>query len=292
MRSRQNEVPGHSVVSTDGTSDHPPNTTDAFQLGDTQLNAIKTLTEMSHKKVEAQETSTSAPLPPPPKVIQQQQSSPTPTPASSPSPTNHHINHTPRLIPTDTPTPPRVRMQSKGAARYDLRSHTIYESPQHVCAAAGETLMCNASKNPDTEKTMQYKQLLKDPDKIIWERSFANEFGRLAQGVGKRIKGTNTIFFKPKSEVPFKTSKTRYGKIVCGIKPYKKEIHRTRLTVGGNLLSFGGNLSVPDATVTTTKCLVNSIVSTPKAKGLILDIANFYLNNKLPSHRHLIAMRL
>jgi len=115
------------------------------------------------------------------------------------------------------------------------------------------------------------------------EKSSANEFGRLAQGVGNRIKGTSTIFFVPKSDVPFKTSKTTYGKIVCNIKPHKKETHRTRLTVGENLLSFDGNLSVPGATVTTAKCMLNSIVSTPKAKGLILDISNFYLNNDLPS---------
>ena len=50
-----------------------------FQLGDTQLNAIKILTELFHKKMKAKEI----PLPLPPKVIQQHQSSPTPTPASS-----------------------------------------------------------------------------------------------------------------------------------------------------------------------------------------------------------------
>ena len=143
--------------------------------------------------------------------------------------------------------------------------------------------MCNAVTNPNTGQSLQYKQLIRGPDKDIWETSFANEFGRIAQGVGTRIKGTNKIFFASKSEVPFKTSKTTYGKIVCNIKPHKKETHRTRLTVGGNLLPFDGNLSVPGATVTTTKCMVNSIISTPKAKGLILDISNFYLNNNLPS---------
>ena len=49
------------------------------------------------------------------------------------------------------------------------------------------------------------------------------------------------------------------------------------------MLLFDGNLSVPGATVTTTKCMVDSIISTPKAKDLSLDIANVYLNNKLPS---------
>jgi hypothetical protein len=35
-----------------------------------------------------------------------------------------------------------------------------------------------------------------------WTHSSANEFGRLAQGVGTRIKGTNTIFFIAKQDIP------------------------------------------------------------------------------------------
>jgi len=83
--------------------------------------------------------------------------------------------------------------------------------------------------------------------------------------------------------VPFKISKTTYAKIKYNINPRKKSTHRTCLTIGGNWLPFNGNLSVPGATVTTTKCMVNSIISSPNAKGLIIDIANFYLNNNLPS---------
>ena len=43
---------------------------------------------------------------------------------------------------------------------------------------------------------MNYQQLLKDPVHAkVWAHSAANEFGQLAQGVGARIKGTNTIHF-------------------------------------------------------------------------------------------------
>ena len=45
-------------------------------------------------------------------------------------------------------------------------------------------------------KMLNYKDLLKHP-KLgpDWQISGANEFGRLAQGVGDRVKGTNTIKF-------------------------------------------------------------------------------------------------
>jgi hypothetical protein len=55
----------------------------------------------------------------------------------------------------------------------------------------------------DTGKLLEYRQLLKDPKfKQIWTRSAADEFGRLAQGIGGRIKGTDTIRFIHKREIP------------------------------------------------------------------------------------------
>ena len=89
-----------------------------------------------------------------------------------------------------------------------------------------------------------------------------------------------------------------YGRLVCDIKEHKSETHRTRLTVGGNLLNFPGMLSTPTATVTTMKCLFNSVISTPGAKCLIADVKNFYLNNDLPDpeymklHLHIIPQEI
>jgi hypothetical protein len=48
-----------------------------------------------------------------------------------------------------------------------------------------------------TGQQLEYRQLLQQPDlKPIWERAFANELGRLSQGV-RDIKGTDTIVFTP-----------------------------------------------------------------------------------------------
>ena len=118
------------------------------------------------------------------------------------------------------------------------------------------------------------------------ENVFANKLGRLAQCVGNRIEGTNTINFRQKSTVP-KNKKVTYGRLVCDIKENKTETHRTRLTVGGNLLDFAGLLSTFTATVTTAKCLFNSVISTPGAKCLITDIKNFYLNNDIPDPEYM-----
>jgi hypothetical protein len=54
----------------------------------------------------------------------------------------------------------------------------------------------NAVTHPITGRPMEYHQLISDPStREAWKLSAANEFGRLAQGVGSRVKGTNTIHF-------------------------------------------------------------------------------------------------
>ena len=59
-------------------------------------------------------------------------------------------------------------------------------------------------------------------------------------------------------------------------------MRRTRLTVGGNLLDFTRNLISPTASVTTTKRVFNSVVSTTGTRCLLEEIKHFYLNNVLP----------
>jgi hypothetical protein len=72
----------------------------------------------------------------------------------------------------------------------------------------------------------------------IWTTSFANKLGRLANGVQTRQPtGTKTIFYIAKDQVHLDRTVT-YGHLVCNIRPQKQEMHRTRLTVGGNLINY------------------------------------------------------
>ena len=53
-----------------------------------------------------------------------------------------------------------------------------------------------------TGQSLEYRDLIKRPElRDTWFKSLANELGRLAQGI-RDIKGTDTIFFIPKIEIP------------------------------------------------------------------------------------------
>ena len=47
----------------------------------------------------------------------------------------------------------------------------------------------------------EYRHMIKGPERKIWEISFANELGGIAQGT-REVKGTNTVMFILKSKVP------------------------------------------------------------------------------------------
>ena len=126
---------------------------------------------------------------------------------------------------------------------------------------------------------MEYKQLLTTNNKKLWQTSFANELGRLTQGI-RDIVGTNTCFFIPFSQVP-PDRKPTYGRIVVSIRPEKNERHRTRLTVGGNLIDYPGIVSTDTADLTTAKILFNSVISTEGVRFGGIDIKNFYLGTPM-----------
>ena len=116
-------------------------------------------------------------------------------------------------------------------------------------------------------KMLKYRQLLTHPGyKEVWSKSSANEFGRLAQGVGTRINGTNTIFFVRKQDVPLDRRKDiTYGKFVCEYKPNKAEKERTRFTVGGDKINYPGDCGTPTGDLTLVKIHLNSVISTKNA---------------------------
>jgi hypothetical protein len=135
--------------------------------------------------------------------------------------------------------------------------------------------MVNAVIHPTTGANMEYRGLITDKETFpTWDRAAANEFGRLAQGVGGRIEGSNNIYFIPRSTVPPNKTVT-YGRFVVDVRPNKEEIHRVRSTVGGNLIRYDGDVSTRSADLTTFKYLWNSVISTPGAKYMCLDVKNF-----------------
>ena len=141
-----------------------------------------------------------------------------------------------------------------------------------------------AVMDQETGKMMNYRQLIRNPKyKEVWSKSSANEFGRLANGIGGRIKNpTNTIKFIKESQVPKDRRKdVTYGQFVCSIRPEKSEKERTRFTVGGDRINYPGDVATPTADMLVAKMLINSTISTKGARCMTMDISNFYLMTPL-----------
>ena len=169
--------------------------------------------------------------------------------------------------PYHTSAPQAIKRAHRYPTRYQLK---------HSQAA-----MNYAVVNEHTGKPMGFRELINhSPEyKAIWSHSFANELGRLTQGVGQRMPtGTQTLAFINRKQVPA-NKKATYARIVAEIRPQKDEIHRTRLTVGGNLIQYPYDVSTPTSEMTTSKILFNSVLSTPNAKFMGIDIKDFYLNS-------------
>jgi hypothetical protein len=143
--------------------------------------------------------------------------------------------------------------------------------------------MANAVINEDTGASLEYRHLIQDETAFhIWNKAAANECGRLTQGVGGRIEGSNAILFIPRNAVP-KGKVITYGRFMVDIRPNKTETHRVRLTVGGNLIQYPGDVSTRSADRTTSECLWNRTISTEGDKYMCLEINNFYLGNPMDS---------
>jgi hypothetical protein len=130
--------------------------------------------------------------------------------------------------------------------------------------------MANAVICSDTGKLLKHNEIItKVRYRIKWMRSTANKINRLYN--------TNTIRFIQWSNIP-KGRNVTYGSFVVDIKDHKEEKGRTRLTVGGDQIEYPGDKSTRTAGLTTSKILINSVISTMGAKFLVIDIKNFYLN--------------
>ena len=140
---------------------------------------------------------------------------------------------------------------------------------------------------------MEYRDLIKDPHHCDdWLRSCANELGNLAQGVGNRVKGTNTIFFIHKHQVP-KGRTVTYPRIVCTIRPEKEDPKRTRITVCGNFMEdYPGIVTTETADIETIKLHWNHVLSTRNGRYMTIDISSMYLNTELTDRYEYMKMHL
>ena len=159
-------------------------------------------------------------------------------------------------------------------------------SPQKLAQRNYPSEMINAVLNQQTGELTEYRQVMKNPKyRALYEKVYAKEIGRLAQGIPGLAGGTETIFFINKGEEPpDRWRDVTYGRIVMSYRPEIDDSYRVRLMVGGDRLTCQWNCSTMPVDMLRVKLLLNSIVSTPNTKFVSIDIKDFYLNTPMPRY--------
>jgi hypothetical protein len=176
------------------------------------------------------------------------------------------------IAPPRVPASPRVEKQATTNNPVATRTRSSAACKQSFLQ---HMFMANSVIHPVTGATMEYRQLIMDPStKDAWLISAANDWRKVSVE-------------ESREQIQFASYQARngrtatYPRFVCSERPQKTEPNRTRLTLGGILIHYPGDVSVGTAELDTTKILLNSVVSTPAAKFCTANVTNFYLNTPM-----------
>jgi hypothetical protein len=212
---------------------------------------------------------------------------PTPTYATITAPPRRRSNRRQRATPSSPPPAPPSPM-SPAAAQAPSTTHPIHAAAAYTVHQSHHQALHGTAINPDTGRVAEYPELSRCSDGHHWLKSNTDEIGRLAQGLGPNShmpNGTDTIFFIPFHQIP-KDRKATYIRVVCADRPEKPEPRRVRWTAGGNLVDYPGDVSTKTADITTVKILLNSVLSTPDARFMTIDLKDFYLNTPMERYEY------
>jgi hypothetical protein len=84
------------------------------------------------------------------------------------------------------------------------------------------------------------------------------------------------MFFIPHTSIP-KNKKPTFLRVISAYQPEKAKPCCICWVVGGSRIFYAADVSTKAADLTTTKILLNSVISTHDAKFLGIDIKDFYL---------------
>ena len=135
--------------------------------------------------------------------------------------------------------------------------------------------------DPSTGEFLEHRQLRRDPRyKTTWDTSYANELGRLCQGIGsgttpnsKRVAGTNTFFIIDYHDIPLhKRKEICHTMVVCDVRPEKDDPDRTRITIEGNRICYPGDVGTNTASLELFKLLLNSVTQCALSQRCALQL--------------------
>jgi hypothetical protein len=231
-------------------------------------------------------------VPETPRTVPPPISKPPPMPSTSSKPQAPRVPPFSKALPSPSPRKPQQPVRPLPRVHARTNKHkTRKPLAQHITEHRANPTGFSEHRmhhicHPQTGAKQSYDRLkLSNPPR--WTVGMANEFGRLASGVGTRMPtGTNTIFFIDKGEVPPGRTVT-YANAVCDCRPTKDDPWRVRLTVGDDKLDCPGDPGAPAASLLDSKLVINSTISTPGATFFTTDIKDCFLNNPMDRYEHM-----
>ena len=158
--------------------------------------------------------------------------------------------------------------------------------------------------NAKTGKSLEYFQLQHHPKyQKNWEESYCNELLRLCQFIGTGEKGikkqqvavTETFRVIKYEDVPAdRIKEVTYTKLVCEVRPHKNNPNRTRITIGGNIIIYPGDVATPIDSLKLTNIIINSVLFRHGAIFFCFDVKKFifpyqWTDQNIPKSRLLIS---
>ena len=150
--------------------------------------------------------------------------------------------------------------------------------------------VANSVLDQETGKQLNYGQLRKHPKfQETWNKYFLNEMGRLCQGVGtgnngigKRVKGTNTFYVIKFEDIPRDhLNEICYTSVLCEVRPGKKDTNCTRITICGANVCYSGDVGTNTVSLELFKLMINRILSRSGSKYMCFDIEKNYPSTPL-----------
>lgn len=201
---------------------------------------------------------------------------------------------TPHVIPPEIPDCPtnkyNLRARAHIIANVQIELEYKLVNSIHKDETTTNT-QANAVLNFLTGNMEEYLHLMKGQDKARWIKAWANDLGRLVQGVSTRMpRGTNTIFFIHPRKIP-KGRKVSYCQLEVSVRPTKEEMYRLCVRAGGDGLEYPGETPTNTTSLTNLKLHLNSTISTPGARFITADISNFYCGTPMTIFEYIRTKR-
>ena len=220
----------------------------------------------------------------------------TPEPSAAPTIENASSRCSGRMYGKTNISPPLAGI-TRGALYQFMGNAFLEELKRTKINASPHALeeVANGVVHPVTKETItKYKQLITDPLlRETWSKAMCKELGRLCQGFGK-TEGTDTMRCLDLDGIKciLRDRVVTYARIVVDYRPQKEDPNRVRITAGGNLIQYPGELPTRTADLCASKIMWNITIITRDARYMVADAGNFYLATPMERKEYLQISRV